>query len=115
MRRELKEGRVNEALLGIIGENVSPEGSPDLEKIKESLGKKCVSQFHRMLRQKEREAAIESFRSADTGIDPLTKETVQLSPESVEVSDYLDRIRVPARRLGTPGHAPSWSTVAFGS
>jgi len=90
---ELKEGRINDTLLGHIGEHANREGSPDLAKIEETLGKKGASQMRRILRQKEREAAIESFRTADSGIDPLTREIVQLSPEPVEVSDYFDRVK----------------------
>jgi hypothetical protein len=90
---ELKEGKVNDALLGLIGQSaVSPENL-NLDKIEESFGQKSVSQVRRMLRQKGREEAIENFRTTDKGIDPQTKEIVELSPESVEVVDYFDRLK----------------------
>ena len=90
---ELKEGRINDALLGLIGENAVLKENLDLERIEESFGQKSVSQVRRMLRQKEREEAIENFRTTDKGIDPLTKEIIELSPESVEVVDYFDRLK----------------------
>lgn len=90
---ELKEGRVNDALLGLIGQDAGSAESIDVEKIEETLGPKGVSQVRRMLRQKEREKAIENFRTIDKGIDPLTKEIIELSPDPVEVVDYFDRLK----------------------
>ncbi|THJ20633.1 MAG: hypothetical protein CAF45_013830 [Nitrospira sp. CG24E] len=86
---ELKEGKVNEILSGLLEEVRGELSSQELEKINSSLGEKAVKQVRRMVNQQNRLGEFWKIIKTDRGIDPLIKTEIRMTPTEVVTEDYL--------------------------
>jgi hypothetical protein len=90
---ELKQGKVNDALIGVLDQQERGMTPLDTAAIEEKFGKHGVSQAQRMLRQRKREGEIERFRTVDQGIDLKFNVKIDLISDEVEVRDYYHHLR----------------------
>jgi hypothetical protein len=100
---ELKEGRMNSLLGGIIEKAGGELREEDIQQIREELGIKAVSQAKRMVKQKVRERDFTQLITTDEGIDILHNIRTKFAPEIVHVRKYaetLDRLCLKARSTG---------------
>jgi hypothetical protein len=85
---ELKEGRVNALLSGVI-ENANGELREEhIQEIRNQFGAKAVSQAQRMIRQQFRHREIERVVTTDQGIDIMHETPIKLHPEIFHVREY---------------------------
>lgn len=101
---ELKEGRVNEILSGLLGSEKASEGVDEVLVAK--LGKDAVKQAQRMRRQKRRLVELERIVTTDRGLDPRTNAQMVITPDRFVTENYLDAIhrvigQVRERGLGS--------------
>jgi hypothetical protein len=90
---ELKQGKINDLLAEEIKDKPAEQIEAEKNRIAEQLGEKAIGQLNRMVRQQQREKAIEQFRTTDTGVDIQHNVRVNLRPEEVQVQDYGSVIR----------------------
>jgi hypothetical protein len=102
---ELKEGKVNELLREELKDKSSIDIETEKSRIAEQFGDKAAAQVTRMLRQRQREEAIEQFRTADAGIDIQHNVQVHLRPEEVVVQDYGKVVRGICEQTAEKGMA----------
>jgi hypothetical protein len=112
---ELKEGKVNEIIEEIIGEQPTKQQSEAMSRVEEQMGQKAAKQMRRMLRQRSREQEIEKFRTLDHGIDPKHKIPVYLTPDVVIVDDYGKAIRSVCSTAKAEGLAACGASLDSGT
>jgi hypothetical protein len=89
---ELKEGRINEVLAGVLGSGEAMK--PDVERrVEATLGRKAVKQAHRMQRQMHRLDELQRLIATDRGSDPRTNVPIVITPDRYFTDNYLDAIR----------------------
>lgn len=89
---ELKQGRVNQLLTGMIGEKGADLAEADFESIKKVVSDTAPQQARRMLRQQRRMRELTRIVETDRGIDPLCDVEIHMTPDSVELQDYCGEI-----------------------
>jgi hypothetical protein len=89
---ELKAGKVNEILSGIIEESGGSLSAVDRELIGTTLGDHAVAQAQRMIRQRSRMAELTRILTTDRGIDLGTNREIFLTPDHVELESCSDAI-----------------------
>jgi hypothetical protein len=99
---ELKEGKVNELIAGLIErEKVAGEA---VEAAKEALGEKGAKQAGRVVRQVRRMKELRRIVETDRGVDPLYETETLMSRDSVTLADYhneLERVYEHAKKKGS--------------
>lgn len=92
---ELKEGKLNELLTGVLESLPEEEEhkTEGIERLRERLGDRAVKQALRMMRQESRLTEVHRIADTDEGIDPATKRKILITHESVELGDYGKSIR----------------------
>ncbi len=90
---ELKEGRVNNILSGLLEEKQEVLSAADLAQIGETLGKHAPKQARRMLAQRARLREFQKIVETDHGIDPQYKVEVNMTPDLVKVDGYGEAVR----------------------
>jgi hypothetical protein len=91
---ELKEGRVNELLSGVLGKAGWKPCDEELQKIAELYGPRVAKQATRMIRQQNRRNEFKKIVEGDQGIDPQSGMFIQLAPEVVPVDDYRQALHL---------------------
>lgn len=86
---ELKEGRMNEMLSGLLDESSRSGSMIELEDIEQKFGDAALKQMRRMTRQRGRMDEFKKIVTTDKGVDLLHKVGIQLTPDVVFVEDYL--------------------------
>jgi hypothetical protein len=89
---ELKEGRVNEMLTGMIAEKEATLAQEDFESMKKLVGKSAPKQAKRILSQQRRMRELTRIVETDRGIDPMHEVETYMTPDSVELEDYYGEI-----------------------
>ena len=100
---EIKEGRVNEILSGVIEKSGGNLTSDDHQLIKTVFGDHGIKQAQRMIRQQSRMTEVHKILQTDRGIDPLLKREIRITPDSVELDDCheaVHRVWDKARKNG---------------
>ena len=89
---ELKEGRINEVLSGLLGGREVNE--PEMEhRVEATLGKGAIKQARRMQRQMHRLSELHRVITTDRGSDPRTNVPIVISPDRIFTENYLDAIQ----------------------
>jgi len=89
---ELKQGKVNEILSGIIEEAGGSLSAVDRELIGATFGGHGLEQAQRMIRQRSRMAEVTKILTTDRGVDLGTNREIFLTPDYVELEDCFDAI-----------------------
>jgi len=89
---ELKEGRVNELLSGILDQKQWALTEDDLKDIGATLGEKAPKQALRMVRRRKRLNQVKKIIESDKGIDPQFNETIRLFPDPIDVDNYAEAV-----------------------
>jgi hypothetical protein len=89
---ELKEGRTNELLAGMIGEKEATLEAEDFESMKKLVGDTAPKQAQRMLRQQRRMRELTRIVETDRGIDPMHEVETYMTPDPAELEDYCGEI-----------------------
>jgi len=89
---ELKEGKVNEILLGLLQEEKGPPDEEGLRQIRDTLGEHASQQATRIVRQRTRLAQFKEIIETDRGIDPQYDEKIFLLPDPVAVDNYSEAV-----------------------
>ena len=87
---ELKEGKVNEILSGLIEGKTEPLSDEEYDQIKMKLNSGAAKQAKRMVNQQKRMKEFWNFVTRDKGVDPLIKKEVQLIPGPPVVAEDYD-------------------------
>ena len=99
---ELKEGKVNELISGLI-EQQEVVGEA-VQVAKETLGEKGAKQTVRMIRQASRMKELVRIVETDRGLDPLYETEALMSRDTLTLADYhseLERVYKRAKEKGT--------------
>lgn len=102
---ELKEGRINSLLTGILGEKAGDLSQEDIEKIESLLGRDAVKQAKRMQRQSESRRQFNKLITTDEGIDFRTKTKMRLTSEVTVVEDYENDVDTLVEQASGTGYA----------
>jgi hypothetical protein len=100
---ELKEGRMNEVLSGLIAREAAQPAEAVVETVKGAIGEKAGKQAQRMMRQARRLRELERIVDSDCGIDPLINMETVMTANTVTLDDYrsqIERVYTKARREG---------------
>ena len=89
---ELKEGKVNETLLGLLPEERGLPDQEGLRQIRDMLGEHASKQATRIFRQRKRLAQFKEIIETDRGVDPQFDEKIHLFPDPVEVENYTEAV-----------------------
>lgn len=88
---ELKEGRMNEVLSGILDE--AKRNDPEIEShVMATLGKVAAKQVSRIQRQTHRMREVRRIMTTDSGSDPRTNVPIMMTPDPIVTEDYKDAI-----------------------
>jgi hypothetical protein len=88
---ELKEGKMNEVLSGLIDQE-TVKGDV-VEIVKNTLGQKATKQAERMKRQVRRVRELERIVETDRGLDPLTEVETLMTPDTVTLDNYYSELK----------------------
>ncbi len=103
---ELKEGRINALLSGLLGQNSSEADAKALDdEIAATVGRNAVEQAGRMRRQRKRRAEVERIAATDKGRDPATNMPMVVTPERVYTEFYVQAIQQVAEGAEKDGVA----------
>ena len=102
---ELKEGRVNSLLSGILREKSGELAEDDIEKIKQMLGADGVKQARRMQRQNESRRQFHRLIATDRGIDFASKMEMFLTSDMIVTEDYEEDVSELVGEAETRGYA----------
>jgi hypothetical protein len=101
---ELKEGKVNEQLAGLIDQE-RPENKTDLpEKLRTTLPDKAVKQARRMVRQSRRMDELRRIVETDRGLDPQSETETIMTPDTLSLDSYeaeIEQVHKRAKEKGT--------------
>ena len=100
---ELKEGKINELLKGIIGERTDPLPAEELEGVKTSLGSEAAKQASRMVRQQRRLDEFWKIVKTDRGVDPIINTEIRISPIEIIADTYIEAVRCIVEKAATDG------------
>jgi hypothetical protein len=100
---ELKEGRMNEILSGIIEGSHGSITSDDRQLIKTALGDHALKQAQRMMRQRSRMTEVVRILTTDEGIDLGLNRQIHLTPDPVELDNCHDAVQSVCRRAKDSG------------
>lgn len=100
---ELKEGKINELLTGIIGERTEPLSVEERKGIKTSLGLEALKQADRMVRQQKRFSEFWKIVKTDRGLDPITNTEIRMSPVEIFTDTYIEAVRSIVEKAATDG------------
>ena len=100
---ELKEGKINELLTGIIGERTEPLSVEEVEGIKTSLGLEAAKQARRMVRQQKRLGEFWKILKTDRGLDPVINTEIQMSPIEIITDTYIEAVQSIIEKVATDG------------
>jgi len=89
---ELKEGRTNAVLQGLIEESEGNLSEDTLSEIEKTLGHHSRKQAQRILRQRRRLEGAESIIQTDAGVDPKLMRPMRMLPKPVETEGYFEAI-----------------------
>ena len=89
---ELKEGRMNEILSGLLKEKADALQDDDLRRITDTLGLKAAKQAQRMVRQTARAENFINILATDRGKHPIDDLPVRVTKEREYVGDYFEAI-----------------------
>lgn len=99
---ELKEGRINEILSGMLG-SAEADG-PEIERrVETTLGKEALKQARRMRRQMHRLSEFHRIITTDRGSDPRTNVPIVITGDRFLTENYLDAIGRIVRSARTTG------------
>lgn len=99
---ELKEGKINEVLSGILEAKDHKLAEQDVQRITEKFGDKAIQQAQRMARQVARTENFISILTTDSGKYPLDNLPVRVTKEREYVGDFFSAIdQVWERAKGT--------------
>jgi hypothetical protein len=101
---ELKEGKVNEKLAGLIDQE-KPENKTDLpERLKTTLPDKAVRQARRMIKQGRRMDELTRIVETDRGLDPQTETETIMTSDTLSLDSYegeIEQVYKRAKEKGT--------------
>jgi hypothetical protein len=89
---ELKEGKVNETLSGLLPEEKGLPNEEGLRQIRDMLGEHASKQATRIVRQRKKLAKFKEIIETDRGVDPQYNEEIHLFPDPVGVENYTEAI-----------------------
>jgi len=87
---EIKEGKMNETISGLLKDKEQPFSRPELEQIRLSLGDHAAKQARRMMAQESRMSELARIIETDRGRDFSLKMEIWMTPESVELEQYFE-------------------------
>ena len=90
---ELKSGKINEILAGLINETEKELSDQKLSDIGTTLGPNAVAQAKRMVRQNARAHEFTKLINTDEGMDIRLNLPIKLTAEEVEVQEYSAQLR----------------------
>lgn len=102
---ELKEGRINSLLSGILGEKAGDLSQEDTDNIARMLGRDAVRQAKRMQRQSESRRQFSNLITTDEGIDFRTRTKMRLTSEVTVVEDYENDVDRLVEQASARGYA----------
>jgi hypothetical protein len=100
---ELKEGRVNETLAGLIEQEKRKTGVSLTEELKSTLPEKGVKQALRMAKQVHRMEELERIVETDRGMDPLIETETIMTPDTVALDSFEQEIEQVYREAKEKG------------
>jgi hypothetical protein len=89
---ELKEGRVNELLTGMLAEKHGVPAEEDFALMKKIVGESGLKQAKRMLKQQKRMRELTRIVETDRGVDPMHDVEIYMTPDPVHLEDYHEEI-----------------------
>jgi len=89
---ELKEGRMNAVLHGLIEDAGGALSDERLSEIEKALGPHSRKQVQRIVRQRRRREGAESIIQTDAGMDPKLMQPMRMLPKPVETEGYFEAI-----------------------
>jgi len=87
---ELKQGKMNELISGILG--LKSSSADAVVAVKTSLGEKAEKQAHRMIRQVRRVGELERIVETDRGFDPSNDVETLMTKDTLVLDNYHDEM-----------------------
>jgi hypothetical protein len=100
---ELKEGRMNELLAGVLGGSSEQPVDVILEQVRETLGAHATEQARRIVRQQRRLDEVHKIITTDRGLDWNLATEVRMMPDRVELTSYVEAVSRVVERAHTSG------------
>lgn len=102
---ELKKGKMNEILSGILEERSAGSFDQVVEEVRSSLGPYAAKQARRILAQEKRMKDFRQIIETDRGMDPGLKVEIHMTPEAIETEDYSEGVRGVVQQTAEKGAA----------
>jgi hypothetical protein len=102
---ELKQGKINEVLSGLIEQDKLAVESEKIDMVKKTMGDKAAKQAQRMIRQVRRMGELERIVETDRGLEPLSEVETLMTPDIVSLDDYCNQLEKVYKRAKQKGSA----------